>query len=231
MLGSRRVLSVGIALTASGTAAQAELEISICEGRIGLFYITAELLNPEHDVLAVLGDLQYQITGQNITSFQYNDAYDSEFFGPASVSITPGTLEFSGGNVLPPLNNVDGPDTSNPIYLGTLTADSLDSIALVGQNTGAYQVQPGDTFPQILVYQHTNGAQGNTYYSIDVNWTCHASFCRGDINGDWAVTPADFTAWIDAFNNGSFACDQNFDGQCTATDFTAWLTFYNAGCD
>lgn len=54
--------------------------------------------------------------------------------------------------------------------------------------------------------------------------------CLADTNGDGVLTPADFTAWIDAFNNNLPACDQNGDGSCTPTDFTAWITNFNAGC-
>lgn len=52
----------------------------------------------------------------------------------------------------------------------------------------------------------------------------------GDINGDGALTPTDFTAWINAFNNNLPKCDQNNDASCTPTDFTAWVNNYNAGC-
>lgn len=55
--------------------------------------------------------------------------------------------------------------------------------------------------------------------------------CVADTNGDGQLTPADFTAWINAFNNALPECDQNADGACTPTDFTAWINNYNAGCD
>ncbi|GAB5497081.1 MAG: hypothetical protein Phyf2KO_21610 [Phycisphaerales bacterium] len=49
-----------------------------------------------------------------------------------------------------------------------------------------------------------------------------------DVNMDGAVTPADFTAWIAAFNANLPECDQNCDGACTPADFTAWIANYNA---
>jgi len=55
--------------------------------------------------------------------------------------------------------------------------------------------------------------------------------CLADVNGDGMVTPTDFTAWINAFNNNLPGCDQNGDGSCTPTDFTAWIANFNAGCD
>ena len=54
--------------------------------------------------------------------------------------------------------------------------------------------------------------------------------CLPDVNGDGSVTPTDFTAWINAFNNNLPECDQNGDGSCTPTDFTAWIANFNAGC-
>ncbi len=54
--------------------------------------------------------------------------------------------------------------------------------------------------------------------------------CPADTNGDGTLSPADFTAWIAAFNAQSPECDQNADGMCTPADFTAWIANYNAGC-
>ncbi|RNC82847.1 MAG: hypothetical protein ED559_14075 [Phycisphaera sp.] len=58
-----------------------------------------------------------------------------------------------------------------------------------------------------------------------------ADECVADANGDGMLTPADFTAWINAFNNNLPECDQNGDAACTPTDFTAWISNFNAGCD
>ena len=54
--------------------------------------------------------------------------------------------------------------------------------------------------------------------------------CTADVNDDGNVSPADFTAWIAAFNSQAAECDQNADGSCTPADFTAWIANYNAGC-
>ena len=48
-----------------------------------------------------------------------------------------------------------------------------------------------------------------------------------DVNGDGAVTPADFNAWVIAFNNNDIAADQNCDGVLTPADFNAWVINYN----
>ncbi|MEO1585495.1 MAG: cupredoxin domain-containing protein [Planctomycetota bacterium] len=54
--------------------------------------------------------------------------------------------------------------------------------------------------------------------------------CLADVNGDGIVSPADFTAWVIAFNSQLPACDQNGDGLCQPNDFSAWVVNFNAGC-
>ena len=54
--------------------------------------------------------------------------------------------------------------------------------------------------------------------------------CPADTNGDGVLSPADFSAWIAAFNTLSPACDQNTDTLCTPADFSAWIANFNAGC-
>ncbi len=54
--------------------------------------------------------------------------------------------------------------------------------------------------------------------------------CAADTNHDGLLTPADFTAWIAAFNAQLPECDQNDDTLCTPADFTAWIANFNAGC-
>ena len=54
--------------------------------------------------------------------------------------------------------------------------------------------------------------------------------CLADTNGDGVLTPADFSAWVAAFNKQAPACDQNGDGACSPADFSAWVANYNAGC-
>ena len=75
--------------------------------------------------------------------------------------------------------------------------------------------------------------------AIDPNYSVTFTFyglqgsqdCPGDVNGDGTLSPADFSAWITAFNSNLPACDQNADGACSPADFSAWIGNYNAGCD
>ena len=54
--------------------------------------------------------------------------------------------------------------------------------------------------------------------------------CPSDADNDGFLTPADFSAWVAAFNTQGPACDQNADGSCTPADFSAWVANFNAGC-
>jgi hypothetical protein len=85
---------------------------------------------------------------------------------------------------------------------------------------------------QTLIAPDENGpmqaTQHGLVYIYDIE--CDSADCPADVNGDGAVTPTDFTAWINAFNNNLPECDQNGDGNCTPTDFTAWIANFNAGC-
>jgi len=49
-----------------------------------------------------------------------------------------------------------------------------------------------------------------------------------DVNFDYQCSPADFTAWIAAFNGQVSPCDVNQDGFCTPADFSAWIAAFNA---
>ncbi|MEO0631969.1 MAG: FG-GAP repeat protein, partial [Planctomycetota bacterium] len=54
--------------------------------------------------------------------------------------------------------------------------------------------------------------------------------CPADTNNDGLLTPADFNAWVIAFNTNAPQCDQNGDGLCNPADFNAWVLNFNAGC-
>lgn len=149
----------------SALGQQAVLNIDIRQVSLDVWEATAELLNPQTTVLATISDFGFRMTATNIGNFTYNPAFDSDFFGPATVDITGNTVEFVGGNILPPLNNAGGPDSNNPLTLFQIEADQVFSFELVGQVTGAYTGVP---FPEILTYQDAQGNAGNTPYRISI---------------------------------------------------------------
>lgn len=149
-------------LPATGSA-QTYLELCITPDTSFRWHLTAELINPEGTVLATVADLGFTMSGSNFSNVEYNSAFDSEFFGDADLTVGFASIDFLGGNTLPPLNNAGGPDSSNPLHIMSFDADSVDSFRLVGQVTGAYV---GSPFPTILTYQDALGNAGNTPYTF-----------------------------------------------------------------
>jgi len=49
-----------------------------------------------------------------------------------------------------------------------------------------------------------------------------------DVNNDGTCNPADFSAWIAAFNAQLPRCDTNDDGLCNPADFSGWIAAFNA---
>ncbi|MFI4892040.1 MAG: GC-type dockerin domain-anchored protein [Phycisphaerales bacterium JB058] len=74
-------------------------------------------------------------------------------------------------------------------------------------------------------YDDDNGEDSGAVYLY--SFDCVSS---ADVNLDGKVTPADFGAWLKAFNSGGSGCDQNGNGICEPADFSAWVRSFNAGC-
>ncbi len=95
----------------------------------------------------------------------------------------------------------------------------------VGEQFGFDAVGIGDATGDGLDEFLVAAGGGNAAYVIR-----GVPYCPADTNLDGALTPADFNAWILAFNAQSSACDQNGDGACTPADFNGWILNFNAGC-
>jgi len=158
------ILAAGVATSA---AAQPELCITALTTDGMNWTLTAELLNPTDAILATISDLGFTMGGTNFANFTYNAAFDSDFFGPAVVNATASSITFQGTNTLPPLNNAGGIDSSNPLAIGSFTADDVDpnGFTLNGQVTGAY---PGAPFPNVFFYQLADGSPGDVAWSFKV---------------------------------------------------------------
>jgi len=77
----------------------------------------------------------------------------------------------------------------------------------------------------ITVVAYEESGKGNA-----VTHTFFVNLCPADVNQDGSVSPADFSAWVAAFNTQASGCDQNNDGMCSPADFSAWVANFNAGC-
>ncbi len=155
------------ALVVAGAAASVSaqsLNINIIEGPADFFTMFAVLNNPAGTIRAVISDLAFTITASNITNFSYNPAFDSTFFGPATVNVTSTSLDFSGTNTLPPLGNPGGPDQSNPLQIATFNATSwITNFEINGQMTGAYVGVP---FDNVFFYQNADGSPGSVPFRL-----------------------------------------------------------------
>ncbi len=58
---------------------------------------------------------------------------------------------------------------------------------------------------------------------------CQLTRLCADTNADGFVTPADFNAWILAFNTMNYRADQNGDNLVTPADFNGWILNFNLG--
>lgn len=161
---TRTALGLACGFCVGTASAQTELEFCIQWISPGQFLLVAELMNPTGTILATIADLEFRIRGENIRNVNYNPAFDSDFFGPADLTVTRDLLEFRGGNYLPPLNNAGGPDSTNPLHIMSFEADIIyeDTFEVIGQLSGAYV---GTPFPDIFFYQLADGSPGT------VPWT------------------------------------------------------------
>lgn len=90
---------------------------------------------------------------------------------------------------------------------------------------------PSAPFWLVISQQAAPAEFAAAYAFAEAGFGCPAPpLCLADTNGDGLVTPADFSAWIAAFNTQAPACDQNGDNACTPADFSAWIANSNAGC-
>ncbi|MEO1583450.1 MAG: GC-type dockerin domain-anchored protein [Planctomycetota bacterium] len=140
-----------------------------------------------------------------------------------------GNPSIAGGHVLFEATNT--PLSVSGLFLysiadGSLTAvvrvdDTFDGRVVSDFGTRGPAAGLGNQFGFRLEFDNGDEA----LYIIEIDEDCPA-----DTNGDGLVTPADFTAWILAFNSQAAACDQNGDGLCQPNDFSSFILNYNAGC-
>lgn len=115
---------------------------------------------------------------------------------------------------------------------GSGGGDAFDIAWAIDAATGSPAGLPGFHFIRITTgVDRINGIFGEVSTEIDAVADVRVpAVCAADVNGDGTVSPADFSAWIAAFNADAPACDQNGDSVCTPADFSAWIANFNAGC-
>ncbi|MEL7484717.1 MAG: GC-type dockerin domain-anchored protein, partial [Planctomycetota bacterium] len=144
-------------------------------------------------------------------------------------------------------NDIPGGPADNDALVVQVSEDDGASFATVRTVTTVSSAWRSDTLVAGVDYQPSSTVrlrfsasdgdpQGVIEAGIDAivisARTCvDPSECLADSNNDGVVNPADFNAWVIAFNNQASECDQNGDGLCNPADFNAWVINFNAGCD
>ena len=132
-----------------------------------------------------------------------------------------------------PLSNIDNCGSSGDC--SQVPGTIMSYCHLCGNGTADMNMEfhPQNINSWMLAYLDSTGLYDGEGAPCDLtgNPLCEPDTCLADVNGDGAVTPTDFTAWVGAYNSNAPECDQNGDGMCTPTDFSAWVSNYNAGCD
>jgi len=117
--------------------------------------------------------------------------------------------------------------TGDPLRTGTPTSPGLGSADGNADNKVVIASLVSESAQGTFTIAYTlNGS----LLIAEATATIGAEACLADTNDDGMLSPADFTAWIAAFNATASECDQNADGLCTPADFTAWIANYNTGC-
>ncbi|MCA9273706.1 MAG: hypothetical protein KDA31_11760 [Phycisphaerales bacterium] len=156
------------------------------------------------------------------------------FGGPGNIGVDPKFFDADGND------NVFGTRDDNYLLrpfspcidAGSNAALPNDNLDLDGDgNTGEkLPLDAASMSRQIEDNGVANTGQGATPI-VDVGaFERQQDSCLADTNSDGVVSPADFSAWVAAFNTMAPECDQNGDGSCTPADFSAWVANYNAGC-
>lgn len=144
-------------------------------------------------------------------------------------------------------------DPTNPASAGNVGGIAVAAdMTYDSNNDGQFDEASGDEGYNFLFYIaplgegitdcNNNGVDDATDIangtSTDINGDGIPDECPGqstrlcaDVNNDGSVTPADFSAWLSAYNASNYRADQNNGGTgaISPADFTAWLANYNLG--
>ena len=180
-------------------------------------------------------------TGSSNYVFVWNDS-SGEFFGlDATLELVAGqTYRFqrvTGSHPFVICNDTLPVTGTDGFYERTTFSSAVISAATLAP-AADFTADPAPT-TDLISWTPTLADVGFYYYTCTI--TSHPGMtgrieiitdetCLADVNADGMVDPADFNAWIIAFNNGDPECDQNSDNLCTPADFNAWIVNFNAGC-
>ncbi len=183
------------------------------------------------DELCVWSLTQFELVGDapiTIDPVSVNDTYDTTYT-PIEIVDNGTTRVYFKGEMGDPFAPEIVYDFANPLEVLTFTYagdPAAFTLELTGWNVGFVREPDNHANTLSLIYMYFDGRLGDASFAVDPL----APACLADVNADGLVTPADFNAWIIAFNTNAPECDQNGDGACTPADFNAWILNFNAGC-
>ncbi|MEN1704351.1 MAG: GC-type dockerin domain-anchored protein [Planctomycetota bacterium] len=121
----------------------------------------------------------------------------------------------------------DGVDLLEIAAVGTQVDTDAGTATITGFSGGVDINDVGQALVNAALATPGGASLGRAIIRVDIGGQNN---CPADVNGDGELTPADFNAWVIAFNGQLPACDQNGDGLCNPADFNAWVVNFNAGC-
>ena len=155
------------------------------------------------DQLCVWNLAQFELLGDapiTIDRSSVNSAYDTTYV-PIEIRDNGTTRVYFKGEMGDPFAPEIIYDFSNPLEVLTFTYagdPAAFELELTGWNTGFVRTGPDVAGESIVYRYHDNKAGEYTLVSLALGGGCPA-----DTNGDGSLTPADFNAWIMAYNTGS----------------------------
>ncbi len=138
--------------------------------------------------------------------------------------VTGGDAELDGALDVTVLINLFTNDPLNQIALAnrTVTVVSLDD------HSGLYALSGAFSDVEVQLLDDRVSRIPDVIYlpdRVDLRF-----YCRADVNRNGTVEPADFTAWLSAYQQGSPLADMNGNSVLSTSDFTKWVDLYNRGC-
>lgn len=215
-----------------GVVAFAESALLTGTGEINLtasggdarFTSAGTITNGSGHTVSGRGQIQAPFVNEGILAPGTNDI--------GTMSATTGTTFAAGSTYRVEINNNSADRisvTGTAALGGTLDLD-LGAGAVLTNNTGAIILSGTSVTGTFASINHLQAGKLITRIVYEPTQVRVLTRCIADTNLDGAVTAADFSAWITAYNSGNVVADQNLDGNVTAADFSAWIANYNQGC-
>ena len=150
----------------------------------------------------------------------------------ATMSATAGVTFGAGGTYRVEINDnsMDRISVTGTVTLGGTLDLDLGAGADLTNNTGAIIVSCTSVTGTFSAVNHLQSGNLITRVVYEPTQVRVLVRCIADTNLDGAVTAADFSAWITAFNTQTVVADQNLDGNVSPADFSAWIANFNQGC-